>query len=178
MNHSFPEALVVLKAQTGCDRSFEQLHENYAGQLKGFVISIAGAEHAEDILQETWLSAYQRISTLTSPRAFKKWLFTLARNKSIDKVRVLNRVEFEQIPDEMPDTAQTGPELEEDKLALFQKLASTLPDAHREVAYLFYKQSFTVEEISIISGIPPGTVKSRLHTARQLLMSKSQENKR
>lgn len=146
---------------------FERLLGECMPALERFVkFKINNRFDAEDILQETCMTAAQKQDTLQNPSVFKAWLLRIARNKCIDYYR--EQAKKLGIPlDVLPEpTFQTGlygrtePSPVRDTLEL-------LGDKDKQILYLYYFQNLPQAEIAIRLKIPLGTVKRRLHDAKQ-----------
>lgn len=150
------------------------LYDRYRRPLFGYVLRAVGGDyqHAEDIVQETMMRAWQNSSDLEPERA-GRWLFTVARNLVISRHRrrearasevPLAGHEFEVVSDDIDHVLQAWQVAE-----VLQELSHD----HRQVIIeLFYRRR-TVSEAATVLRIPPGTVKSRsfyaLHALRAAL---------
>ena len=118
---------------------------------------------AEDVLSEVCLTAYQKFSQLKAEDSFKPWLISIAKRKCADFYRKrskLTEVSLEEVS-ETEHTEESPSLVETVRTALFE-LCST----DRELLDLYYFQELSQSEIAKKLNIPVGTVKSRLHTAR------------
>ena len=115
---------------------------------------------AEDILQETYLAAYQAFSGLKNEAAFRPWLLSIARNKWRDWYR--KQVRRPETPVEtLPDVAaEEGPD------TAVEETLARLSDRDERMLRLFYLEQLPQREIAKCLSIPEGTVKSRLNAAR------------
>lgn len=128
-------------------------------------------EDAEDLVQEAFLAALERIDTFQPGRAFAPWFFRILVNRGLNarKARSLRATE------EIPDTAAGGgasPEREAERAELRDGLRAAmagLPDRQRTVVQLFELEGFTSPEIAGILEISEGTVRWHLHEARRAL---------
>ena len=138
------------------------------------------AEDAEDVTQETFLSAFQALPNLDDLNAFEGWLFQIAANKSRKLLRKNNRLA--QLPaDEDGCTMLDDLPVEDEALipaAVLDKasdrqilldLIESLPEQQRQCVYLFYYAQLSVKQIAETLECSEGTVKSRLNYARQKL---------
>ena len=83
---------LVRLAKNGCVASFGELVRKYQHQVRGFLIRRLGEfAIADDVAQETFLTAIHQISKLTEERSFRAWLFAVARNKAADHLRRTRR---------------------------------------------------------------------------------------
>lgn len=118
-----------------------------------------------DVIQEALLKAYSKLHTLREDRYFKTWLFRILINQC-NTMRKRERryvsVESEYL-NSFPDTEQNYTEL--------YMCIDQLAEKQRQVIILHYINGYSIEEISEFLELSPGTVKSRLHRARQELKS-------
>jgi RNA polymerase sigma-70 factor, ECF subfamily len=166
--------LLVLRCQTGDERAFAQLMDRFAPRTLEYVRRLAG-DAAEDVQQEVWIAVYRGIAGLANPRAFRTWLFRTTRHRVVDFLRKQNR-ERELIavePIEMVSdraVVEQAPDMGESLISesMLEALES-LPIAQREVLILRYQQEMTYAQIALVAGCAVGTVRSRLHHAKQRL---------
>jgi RNA polymerase sigma factor (sigma-70 family) len=144
-------------------------------------------EDANDLVQETYFKAYKAIDRYHQGTNAKAWLFRILKNIFINQYRKRSnqpqRVDYEEIihyHDEETDTYASYLDLRQE---MFQNMMgdevtnaiNSLPIDFRVVILLCDIEGFTYEEISKILDIPIGTVRSRLHRARNLLKEKLKE---
>ena len=139
---------------------FERLlSENRLGVERFVKFHVSGPD-AEDILQETYLAAYQAFPRLKDPAAFRPWLISIARNKWRDWYRAQSR-RLDTPVEELPEL----PAENEPDTAVEETLAR-LSDRDARMLRLFYLEELPQREIARQLSIPEGTVKSRLSAAR------------
>ena len=120
---------------------------------------------ADDILQETCLSAYEKFYSLKDKNNFKSWLLSIARNKCTDFFR--KKATELSIPlDSLTESRLTYSLHGIRETCVVSETISKLKDNDKEILYLYYFKELSQEEISKKLGLPLGTVKSRLHNAR------------
>ncbi|MGN0521498.1 MAG: RNA polymerase sigma factor [Eubacterium sp.] len=145
---------------------FEKLLSENQRAVERFVnYRISVKEDAEDILQETYLTAFQKFNTLNNEQQFKAWIISIAKNKCNDYFR--KRFKQIQIAEEITRQAvfsqsRYGIAEQSDVIDIISSLQSN----DREIINLYYFIGLSQEEISAKLNIPIGTVKSRLHTAK------------
>jgi len=143
----------------------ERLLAAHRGALERYVrFRVDDPFDAEDILQNTLLKAYQSYGTLRAPEAFRAWLLHIAQNECRDYFRA--RAHGGALPlDDAAERAQTagGGHVQD---AVRETLAA-LGRHDAEVLYLRYFAGLPLAEIARRLGVPPGTVKSRLHHAKR-----------
>jgi RNA polymerase sigma-70 factor (ECF subfamily) len=165
--------LLVLRCQSGDERAFTSLFEEFQPKTLGYLRGIV-ADAADDVQQDLWLSVYRNVSSLANPGAFRTWLFTATRRHALNWLRGRKRERelVVDVPLEMVDVAIADEEPRAfdgiDSAALAAALAG-LPPPQREVLLLRYKDDLSYTEIAIVIGTTVGTVRSRLHYAKRNL---------
>jgi RNA polymerase sigma factor (sigma-70 family) len=165
---------------------FEKEFLPHADALYNFAYHMTYSEDdANDLVQETYLKAFKFIEKFDQGTNAKAWLFKILKNAYINeyrkKVRQPNRVDYEEIVNyhqEEEDTSYSSYSDLRDEM--FKNLIgddisnaiNSLPSDFRTVILLNDVEEFSYEEISKIIDIPIGTVRSRLHRARNLLKEK------
>ncbi|MEA2734189.1 MAG: hypothetical protein QOE14_640 [Humisphaera sp.] len=123
---------------------------------------------AWDVLQQTWLGAYQNIRSLGDTKLIATWLYRIARNKAISRRR-------ERVPeptenfDEQPETEPPDALEQFESAAAVHRALDQLSLPHREALTLHFLRDLSLEQIADVLGVPIGTVKSRLHHAKRAL---------
>lgn len=146
---------------------FEALLQPCRGAVERYVkFRLPAHADAEDVLQEVWLTAYQKLDQLRDKAAFKPWLLSIARNACNEyfrrQAKVLE-VPLEEVPESKLSYGRMGVTLED----TVEDVLARLPDQEKQLLYLYYWQQMPQADIAKRLDIPLGTVKSRLHTARQ-----------
>ena len=121
---------------------------------------------ADDVLQEVFLAAYQKFSQLRNKTAFKAWIISIARNKCNDYFR--KKAAQCEIPiDEIAERELTDGRHGISSIVTVRETLDLLGDKDKQILYLYFWEQLTQAEIAKKLRIPVGTVKSRLHTAKQ-----------
>lgn len=171
------EAQLVVKAQNGDSTAFAELARRYrTAAYAAAYVHLRDHDEAEDVAQDTLLTAYEKIASLTQPRKFGAWLCAIAARKAVRRhTRKRRRLEGLQA---MAEEQTAGTEydiweaLETGELRrAVRGLVAELSQLHREAIELYYFQGYTVVEIAKFLDAPVGTVKRRLHDAREKLKS-------
>jgi RNA polymerase sigma-70 factor (ECF subfamily) len=171
------EALIA-RARDGDLTAFNSLVARFQDPVYSLALRmLASPQAAEDATQEAFIRAWRRIDTFRGGR-FQSWLFTIVANLSRDELRRRGRrpqTSLDAARDD-PDRASLDPvddsPLPEavaeqgDLRALLEGALAQLPDEWREIVVLSDVQDLAYDEISRITGLPLGTVKSRLSRAR------------
>jgi RNA polymerase sigma-70 factor (ECF subfamily) len=129
---------------------------------------------AEDVMQESFLAAFLRISTYRGEMSFGSWLKRIVINKTIDALRA-RKVKFEELDERsigQEDLSKDNPDAEQDdrKIAKIREAVRKLPDGFRVVLSLALFEGYDHEEISMILNINESTSRSQLARAKKKLM--------
>ena len=164
------EQVLVLRCQTGDDGAFAELVGRYDQRLTYYVRRLAGPRRdPEDILQDVWLTVYRKLPQLRDPRALAVWLYRIARTTTLAALRVGRN--WAELPQESvaPDKNGVEPVLSAEDAARIQAALDRLRPEHREVLALRFIEDMSYEQIAAVVGCPLGTVRSRLHHAKEAL---------
>lgn len=147
--------------------AFASLFAVFAPRVKAYMMKV-GSDPAssEEITQETFIRVWRKAGQFDPQKASAvTWIFTIARNLRIDRLRKENRPAFDpEDPIFKPESSQTPLEnIEQSAIVERVKLSiSDLPEDQREVVRLSYIEGLSHQEIADAIGLPLGTVKSRL----------------
>ena len=170
------EAEFVRSAQSGDRNAFSELVRIHARGVFNVVYRMCGDEFiAEDAAQETFIRAWQNLSSYRPQTPLRNWLYRIAFNAGMDMLRKEKRILPNAIEDMQLSDGQPGLELlvsQQERTQLVQKAILSLPDASRAVLVLREYEEMSYQEISSTLDIPIGTVMSRLNYARKLLKDK------
>lgn len=164
------QELLVRRCQKGERRALEELVSTWERRLFFYVRRLISDEQdAWDVLQETWLKVLRGIHTLRDPASLPMWLYQIARNTAMGRLR--KQYQDRALVEEVGSRIEAGPETElvlaDAEQVRFHLGRLALP--HREVLTLFFLDDLSIEEIAQVVQAPVGTVKSRLHYAKQSL---------
>ena len=172
-----------LLLRVGSDRdrfAFKKLYEHFTPRLKSFLLRIGSdMSAAEEICQESMIMVWRRAETFNPDSAgASTWIFTIARNKRIDKLRKdnrplpdLNDPSFFQIPvDKSDDILQRVEEEKKTKNAL-----KNLPPEQAKLILSAYYEEKSHRKIADETNLPLGTVKSRIRLAINRLRTQLEE---
>ena len=160
------------------DQLFGVLVQRYKQKVFRLVASILGPSaeaEAEDLVQEIFISVYRKLDTFRGDCSFSTWLYRLSRNRAIDGRRrrkpfavvARGRPEGEQ---ELRSSVDLQTEIERSgRNSLVLRHVNGLGEPRRTVIFLHYWMGCGVDEISCLTEIPVGTVKSHLFRARREL---------
>lgn len=158
------DQLLVMDAQDGDVKAMEKLVTRWQKRLWHHAFRLTGDNQgAWDVTQQTWLAIIKGLRKLHDPANFKSWAYKITTNKSINWIK--KKTSTRQMRIESPDDLQAEPESDTGITELLDKLTA----AKKAVLSLYYFGQLTIPEISMALNIPQGTVKSRLHKARNEL---------
>jgi RNA polymerase sigma-70 factor (ECF subfamily) len=171
------ETEVIHQVLQGDIESFKLIVERYERPIVRMISNITGdRECCEDIAQDVLLTAYRKLSSFDPAcSSFSTWLFTIARNKSINASRKKRPRSMSKLPE------RTNPRNPSDELAkteFFGRLdgeLQALPSAQRRAFALAEFEKLSYEEIARIEGARIGTIKSRINRAKEKLRSALQD---
>ncbi len=168
---------LVERTQAGDVRSYEELVRRYERLVGRVIYPYAGRDAAvEDLVQETFFRAYDRLSTFNPEYRFKTWLLAIANNLGIDTLR--RRRDVVEFNPELHTPLARGPEAaaaEADRARSVQDAVMTLPEGYSVPLVLRYAEGLTYAEIAEILGITVPALKSRLFRARNMLAQRLEE---
>ncbi|MCP5087854.1 MAG: sigma-70 family RNA polymerase sigma factor [Rhodobacteraceae bacterium] len=164
--------LILRVRDTRDEQAFALLFRHFAPRIKGFLMK-AGAQDAsaDEYTQEVMATVWHKAHLFDPARASAAtWIFTIARNKRIDALRRSGRPEPEELPwgpEPQPEAADALA-LQQDTERLAEALES-LPDKQREIVKRAFYGDLTHSELAIETGLPLGTIKSRIRLALERL---------
>jgi len=165
------DAFLVLSCQKHDELAFRELVNRWEPRLYYYLRRIIENEDAVwDVLQETWLAVFQGIRKLKDPLKFPAWLYQVSHNKAVNWLRKENK--YIQMTDEqMTDHCENNTAIPavKEQAELVHELLGKLKLAHREVLTLYFLEGFSIKEMTQVIGVSEGTVKSRLHYAKNKL---------
>ncbi|WP_409303809.1 RNA polymerase sigma factor SigW [Peribacillus sp. SCS-155] len=169
----------------GDQNAFGELVELYKDKVYQICYRMLGNRHeAEDMAQEAFVRAYVNIRSFNIKMKFSTWLYRIATNLCIDRIRkkkpdyyldaeVAGTEGLDMYSQIAADSAQPEEELESLELReAVQAEILKLPDKYRSVIVLKYMEELSLKEISDILDLPVGTVKTRIHRGREALKNK------
>ncbi len=167
----------LIEATLAGDRdAFGELVRRYQDRLFNSLIHLLGSEHeAQDVTQDSFVQAYRRLSSFRGDSHFYTWIFRIARNLAISRIRSRKSTaslyqENGSLRDiESSDSAPQRPLDVEETVTQVQRALARLEEDQRTILVLREFDGLEYEAIAEILEIPVGTVRSRLHRARHQL---------
>jgi RNA polymerase sigma-70 factor (ECF subfamily) len=177
-NRTMPsdEALLLSRARGGDDGAFEELVRRHKDSVFNLAMRIVGnGDAAEDVLQESFIKAWQQLPRFRGEASFLTWLFRITINEARVHLRSerrrLARWEKQRDLEEAQAVSDHGAKSQEPLLALMQEL----PEEQRVAVSLFYVRRLSLREIAEATATRAATVKTRLARGRERLRRMAQE---
>lgn len=173
---------LVEQALGGDLAAFEELVNHYRADVYRVAARIVGPEDAEDVAQDAFLRAFHKLDTFRG-ESFRSWVLRIAHNRALNvlarrRPALVDPLEQpEQLEGEQQPRLDPARKLEESerRARLASKLEQLRP-AHRSVLVLRDLEGFSYEEIADVTDSPLGSVKGRLHRAREELIEMLRAN--
>ena len=161
---------VLQRAQEGDTTAFESLYRAHVGRVFALCLRMSGdRERAEELTQDVFVRAWQKLDTFRGDAAFTTWLHRLTVNVVLQRQRTDKRRSARvEIRETLPEPAQRSSDRPVDRVDLERAIA-TLPEGARAVFLLHDVHGYKHREIADMMGTAEGTAKAQLHRARKLL---------
>lgn len=181
MRNAPTDATLVEQARKGDLSSFEQLVERHRDVVYRVAARIVGPDEASDVSQDAFLRAFNRLAQLADSSSFRSWLLQITHNAAVSNAA-------RRRPEPIDPTAATGEEdadrvltpavaLErQERVDRLEKKIRLLRIEHRVVLVLRDVEGLSYEEVGAATETPLGSVKGRLHRARQELIDLLRRN--
>lgn len=166
--------LLVLLSQDGDADALEKLIHRWSPRLLRHAYRLTADRHAaSDTAQEAWVAIMRGLTRLDDPARFPAWAYRIVtykcadwtRRRTRDRARHDNHIQRQRDLDSRADSHEPS----SDEVQRLRRAMRQLSGEHHAALSLHYLDGLSVAEIAEALNIPPGTVKSRLHHARQRL---------
>ena len=163
------EAVEIALAQSGDSRAFERLYRGHVNRVHSLVRRMVPDADAEELTQDVFVRAWQKLGGFRGESAFGTWLHRLAVNLMLEHRGALGRdrkrwSSEDDVMGELPAKRVTP-----DESLDMEDAVQQLPDGMRQVFVLYDVEGYQHDEIGRMLGISTGTSKSQLHRARMAL---------
>ena len=180
---------LVQRVQAGDVRAFDQLITKYRERLYAIIYNMtANREDTSDLTQEAFIKAFRSINSFKGDSSFFTWLYRIAVNASLTHLkrsRLRRFFSFDHLDEQISQSELAevlADRMQTDKPTLIKELQEKLNEAlqrlsltHRTVVVLFEIEGLSHQEIAQVMECSEGTVRSRLHYAKQQLQSYLQD---
>jgi RNA polymerase sigma-70 factor (ECF subfamily) len=171
--HEQSDSAIVESIQAGDDAAFDELIRRYKKPVVNFVYRMLGdADEADDIAQEVFVRVYQHIGDYEPRTKFSTWLFALAHNAAVDRLRWRKRHPTESLDAAVPVPTHSSVAAEVNAHEIGAQVAAavaTLPEDQRTAVVLSEYHGMSYAEIAKIMHCSAKSVESRLYRAKQTL---------
>ena len=175
---------LVVAAQNGDVKSFEELFAIYYEKVYALArMILKNSGDAEDVLQETFITAWRKLGSLETPPTFSVWLQIIAKNlcnmqlrrKSLaillDADQDIENIDIEDDKELLPAVYAERADLRE----RLGRIIDSLSEVQRQAITLFYFNEMSVDEIAVVMACSVNTVKTRLFLARKAIRAEVEE---
>jgi RNA polymerase sigma-70 factor, ECF subfamily len=167
------ERRAIARAKEGDPSSYDYLVSKYTKRVVSIAWGIVRNAHdAEDLAQEAFVRAYEKLPRFRSGEPFGPWIYRIVTNLSLDVVKHRTRFRHEELTPAEPATRRDNADLPAQTSEIARRIDAaieSLPQMQRAVARLHLVEQFDHAEIAQMTGISEGTVRSHLSLARKKL---------
>jgi RNA polymerase sigma-70 factor, ECF subfamily len=156
------DAHLVDRACAGDQEAFGDIYRMFAPLVHGVVLARVPTDDVQDIVQDVFLLAYNKLDTLREKNAIGAWLVRIARNRAAEFYRKARTTE--ELSDEL--TSKNNPDAEAQEILAAIR---SLPETYRETLVLRLVEGMTGNEIAERTGLKPESVRVNLHRGMELL---------
>ena len=167
------ESRWVTRAKAGDPAAFEQLYRAHSDRIHALCWRLCGGDTAlaEDLVQEAFVRAWQKLHLFRGDSAFGTWMHRLAANVALSDRRIrVKKVSRETAFDEVAERTLEGEkDVRSGLRADLEQAISALPERARTVLVLYDVEGYQHQEIAEMTGMAVGSSKAQLHRARKLV---------
>lgn len=166
---------IISQAKKGNRNAMDKLYKSTVNELLYYCIQLCGNQHdAEDLVQDTYLTAFRKLEQYKRDENFKGWLHTIALHKFYNKIRDEKPQLFtDEDTDTIPEDELLGPENISEKnevnRILSKAISEKLSEPQRLTVIMYYYDDMEISDIAEKLECPQGTVKTRLYHSRKIL---------
>lgn len=169
------DAALMVRIAKGDRSAMRSIYERHAPAARNFVRKrLNDPAEAADIVHDVMLDVWRSAAKFAGDSAVRTWILAIARHKTSDRLRRLSR-EAPRETTEIPDLPDEAPNADAIIAAaqVSQKIRDCLEQlslAHKTALHLAFYEDLTYPEVAIVEGVSVGTIKSRVHHAKRLMM--------
>lgn len=173
------ENTLIHRAQAGDEGAFAALMRAYHTYVYAIIIGIVKNSHdAEEVVQDTFLSAYQGLTQLEDSAKFKSWLAEIARNRARNWLRKQkgDTISIDEVSEYLLQTEDSPDErlIQQEQRELIRRIMETLPQKDRDIARAFYLEGASYNELTSTHGLSDKAISFRLSRAKRQLSKRLQ----
>lgn len=166
------DGALVERVRRGEGYAFDLLVRRHDRRAFGLAFRLLGhREDAEDVVQESFIAALEALDRFDATRPFGPWLYRIVVNRSLNARKSRSRRSTEQVPEDAP-AATLSPERSAEWAETRRRVRdamAALPERQRTVMTMIELEGFSGPEVAEVLGMPEGTVRWHLHSARKAL---------
>jgi RNA polymerase sigma-70 factor (ECF subfamily) len=166
-NRSSEQSRLIEAVRQGDQDAFGQLYDLYAPMVHGILLARVPVSDVDDLVQDVFLVALRKLSTLRDDNAFGGWLAMIARNRAMDFHR--KKRETEELQETVAVKAEAGSDAEARRVL---EVIRELPESYSETLIMRLVEGMTGPEIALRTGLTPASVRVNLHRGMKLLREK------
>lgn len=176
MKQKFIHSELLKKCKQGNNKAqFEIYKLYYKGMYNVSLRIVQNTQEAEDVMQESFLSAFEKLETWSEKVSFGSWLKKIVVNKSLDyiKKRKIQLTELTNKETNIEEDNVENDEIVSLKIEEIKKTVNKLPDKYRIITLMFLFEGYTHDEISNIMNISPEVSRVRYKRAKDMIVKSS-----
>ena len=159
----------VVRARAGDTRAFERVYRRHVARIHGLTRRMMGQEWADELTQDVFVRAWEKLGTFRGEAAFGTWLYRLAINVVLTR-RAWLGTQRRRLDDQEDTLGSVPARPAMTDLGMdFETAMERLPEGAREVFVLHDVEGYKHGEIAGMLGVTSGTTKAQLHRARMML---------
>ncbi len=173
------ENTLIHHAQAGNEEAFAELMRAYHAYVCTIVVGIVKNSHdVEEVVQDTFLSAYRGLAQLEDSAKFKSWLAEIARNRARNWLRKQrgDTISLHEVGEHLLQTEDSPDErlIQQEQRELILRIMETLPQKDRDIARAFYLEGASYDELTNVHGLSDKAISFRLSRAKRQLSKRLQ----
>ncbi|MCH7785412.1 MAG: RNA polymerase sigma factor [Bacteroidetes bacterium] len=176
--HQDTDQYYISKTLKGDSRAYSFLVEKYQNFVYTIVIRMVKVkEEAEEVSQDTFIKAFQSLSSYRGESKFSTWLYSIAYRKALDRIRKNNKINTSELIEEITESNFESIEnalhyiQEQERNEIIKKCILQLKEQEAAIITFYYYEDLTVKEIAKITQLTEDNIKVKLHRSRKKLFS-------
>jgi RNA polymerase sigma-70 factor (ECF subfamily) len=171
VTQAIDEQALVARVADGDVRAYRELVDRHLSGIHAFLFRLMGSRaEAEEVAQETFLKLWSKAGSFVPRAKPSTWLYRVAHNLAVDRLRRRHDTRAEAEPDEMPASGRPGEQLEQKQLAVaVQTALAALPERQRAAIELVHYQGLSTTEAAEVLDVGEHALESLLARARKKL---------
>jgi RNA polymerase sigma-70 factor (ECF subfamily) len=159
------EAMLVERVCAGDRSAFDELYKKLSPMVHGIILARVPRDEVDDIVQDVFISAYEKLHTLRDKNAFSPWLASIARNRAVEYYRRSKPTV------ELSDNLSHNGTVKNEAAEILDAIRE-LPDTYKETLILRLVEGMTGPEIAAQTGLKHESVRVNLHRGMKMLRKK------